>query len=510
MINPAVIVASVFLAILNLTASPAAAHAFGQRYDLPLPLWLYTTGAGATVLLSFAVIALFLRRTHGNPEKHSFDLLSVSGLRWLGHRWLLIVAQAAAVGVFVLILAACFFGNPASFENIAPTFVWVVWWVGLAFWSALIGNVWDLLNPWRILYRWGVRLCGVSPVPRVYPEGLGHWPAVILFFVFAWMELISESAEKPRTLGVLIVLYSLTTWSGMARYGEETWRRHGEVFSVVFGILARFAPLRGNIGELRLRFPAMGLLVRNPLPMSYVCFVLLLLTSVTFDGILETPHWQSTVAWISESMALRGMLVFLQRAGLDLLIVIKTLALVLMPLIFIGAYLAVSRLIGLAGFGRVSVRHVAGYFVLSLVPIAIAYHLSHYLSYLLIAGQNIVPLVSDPFGVGWDLFDTRTYRLDFGIVNAKFVWYVAVTAIVVRHDMSDVKSDHMAHHDRADVGLVAIVQDDDLNCGPGLKNGTQLLDIHLKSTISNESNNFSFRCGEFCTHCRWKTKAHGA
>jgi hypothetical protein len=78
-------------------------------------------------------------------------------------------------------------------------------------------------------------------------------------------------------------------------------------------------------------------------------------------------------------------------------------------------------------------RHLAGYFVLSLVPIAIAYHLAHYLSYLLIAGQNIIPLASDPFGNGWDLFDTKTYRLDIGIVNAKMVWYVAVVAIVVGH-----------------------------------------------------------------------------
>ncbi len=71
--------------------------------------------------------------------------------------------------------------------------------------------------------------------------------------------------------------------------------------------------------------------------------------------------------------------------------------------------------------------------MLSLVPIAIAYHLSHYLSYLLIAGQNIIPLVSDPFGMGWDLFGTAAYTVDIGIVNARMIWYVSVTAIVVGH-----------------------------------------------------------------------------
>ena len=36
--------------------SQAYAHGFGERYDLPVPLWLYVGGAGATVALSFVVI----------------------------------------------------------------------------------------------------------------------------------------------------------------------------------------------------------------------------------------------------------------------------------------------------------------------------------------------------------------------------------------------------------------------------------------------------------------------
>ena len=40
----------------------AYAHGFGERYDLPVPLWLYVGGAGATVALSFVVIGLRLRQ----------------------------------------------------------------------------------------------------------------------------------------------------------------------------------------------------------------------------------------------------------------------------------------------------------------------------------------------------------------------------------------------------------------------------------------------------------------
>ncbi len=43
-------------------STPACAHGFGQRYELPLPLGLYLFGAAAVVALSFVVFALFVRR----------------------------------------------------------------------------------------------------------------------------------------------------------------------------------------------------------------------------------------------------------------------------------------------------------------------------------------------------------------------------------------------------------------------------------------------------------------
>ncbi len=68
--------------------------------------------------------------------------------------------------------------------------------------------------------------------------------------------------------------------------------------------------------------------------------------------------------------------------------------------------------------------------MLSLVPIALAYHLAHYLSCLVLVGQYIIPLSSDPFGMGWDLFGTSLYMADIGIVNARMVWFTSVIAIV--------------------------------------------------------------------------------
>ena len=80
-----------------------------------------------------------------------------------------------------------------------------------------------------------------------------------------------------------------------------------------------------------------------------------------------------------------------------------------------------------------STGEFARLFVLSLVPIAIGYHVAHYFSFLFIQGQRIIPLLSDPFGVGWNLWGTAAYKVDIGIIGAKTTWYASIAAIVIGH-----------------------------------------------------------------------------
>jgi hypothetical protein len=99
--------------------------------------------------------------------------------------------------------------------------------------------------------------------------------------------------------------------------------------------------------------------------------------------------------------------------------------------VFALAIYAVCVLMGrLSG---ASAGELARLFVPTLLPIALAYHVAHYLTYLLVAGQVVIPLASDPLGRGWDLFGTARYQVAVGIVGARFAWYTSVIVIVAGH-----------------------------------------------------------------------------
>ena len=72
--------ATALLAILTV-ATPASAHGFGERYDLPVPLWLWVAGAAMVVVLSFVVIGVFVR---GSPTAGRYPRANL--LRWRAAR----------------------------------------------------------------------------------------------------------------------------------------------------------------------------------------------------------------------------------------------------------------------------------------------------------------------------------------------------------------------------------------------------------------------------------------
>src|SRR5262249_51109477 len=176
--------------------------------------------------------------------------------------------------------------------------------------------------------------------------------------------------------------------------------------------------------ELILRPFGAGLLDGRSASPSMTAFVLLLLSTVLYDGLLSTPGW----AMLENAIVAR-----LPSPGEFEQIAIRSVGLVAFWLLFLGAYTLIAAMMGAAAGKSRSPREIAQHFAFTLIPIAIGYHLAHYLVFLLIQGQYIIPLISDPFGWGWNLFGTAGYRVDIAVVGARFAWYTAVTAVLIGH-----------------------------------------------------------------------------
>jgi hypothetical protein len=408
-------------------AGSAAAHGLGQRYELPVPLSLYLAGAGLAVGLSFLLMAWLMRRGAGSSGR----TLELRGrlADWLtgpAPRWTL---RLGALAVFALLIAAGLFGSQRPFTNLTPIAVWVLWWVGFTYLVAFGGDLWPVVNPWATAYDLARRRHPPARPLAAYPARWGAAPAVLLFAAFVTMELAWSQSEAPRPLAAAILGYSAFTWVAMVVFGRDAWLARGEVFAVYFAVLGRFAPLAAPAGNphrrLTLRPFAVGLLVERPLPPTMTVFVLLMLAAVTFDGLIETPLW---LAVRHEVDRLAGSASGSASDG-----VVVALAWVAFAALFVLLYGAVVQAMAWSAGEAPRRRGLAGQFVLTLVPIGIAYHVAHYHSLLLVAGQYAIPLLSDPFGYGWDLFGTTLYLVDFSVVDAASIWYLSVGAIVIGH-----------------------------------------------------------------------------
>ena len=416
------------------------AHGLGAVKDLAVPLWLFFYGAGVVLVVSFVALGALWRTPKLEGRENDGRPLPPWAQRILLGPVLRTVLGGISVGLFAIVFWAAAFGEDSVAVNLAPTFVYVVFWLGLVPVQVLFGNVWSVLNPWKAAadgVAWLWQRAGQEWEPAFrYPERLGRWPATVLLFLWAMLELAYPNASSPRTLAVAIAIYSWVTWIGMAAFGRRDWLAYGEAFAVYFGLLARIAPFAVRDGQVVVRAPVVGLAHRGE-PPGTVAFVATMLGSVAFDGFSRTVWWQEQLFRIDSQLALeRPRLADLSLTGLNTLGLIAAIAAV--ALLFLGA-VEVAHLVS----GR-RTASLADLFIGSLIPIALAYAIAHYFSLFVLQGQVMSRLASDPFGYGWDLFGTRDNQPNLTLLTPNTIWYVQVAALVAGHVLGLVLA-----HDRA-------------------------------------------------------------
>jgi hypothetical protein len=386
------------------------AHGVGSRTDLPIPLGLALYGAGAAILISFAVLLLFWRTPRlGGPS--SGRPLPTGLQRVLDSPVFRRSLQAVALGVAALVVAAALAGPADTARNLAPWALYVTFWVGLVPASLLLGPIWRVVNPLRLLHR-GLRVVVRSAPGAPRLAALGVWPAVPSLLVFLWLELVLPARAEPTTVALFLLGYAAVHLA-LALWFGEGWFARGDGFEVYSALIARLSPWgRRDDGRLVLRSPLANASAA-PVEPGLAAVVVVLLGSTVFDGLSRTVFWQTGPGAANDTLS-------------------GTLGLLAMIALVGGLYVVGTRLSGrLAGQPRgVQPRRYAG----TVVPIVVGYTVAHYFSLLALDGQTTWILASNPFGrTGLDLFGTYANTVDLTAVGPDAIALVQVGAVVVGH-----------------------------------------------------------------------------
>ncbi len=406
--------AAVAVAALLAPAS-AQAHGLVQREQLPIPQWLFAWAAAAVLVISFFALAVLWPQ----PKLEHDDWREVPGGRVLGSGRVQALWGALGVLLLVVTILAGYIGRGTALDNFAPTFILITFWVGLVFASILFGDIFRALSPWRALGRL------LPSLERPYPERFGRWPAAGGLLIFTWIELVSGWGDHPASLVTAALLYTVLTLAAQFVWGVETWSRRGETFAVYYNAFSRLSIVETRHGVVGVRAPLRGLPRLDPAP-GTVAFVIVMIGTVTYDGLSQGPLWKDLSASIVDALGTVGI------APLTAAKVAGTIGLAL-GVTLVGSFYRLgiegARSVG----GDLSQERLRTGFIHSLVPIAAVYVAAHYFTFLIFEGQAIGYLASDPFGQGWDLFGTAAAGIDYNVFPQKDTWYVQVAVVVVGH-----------------------------------------------------------------------------
>ena len=452
-----------------------------------VPTWMAIGGVGLIILVSHWFVN---RGGVGSVSRWRFDLLRFALAQGPGQATRISVADPIA---FPIRFSLGHFGRALwqpEDQHRAPVLTWTWWWVLLVFLVLGFGKAFCAVCPWEALSSLVTSWSLTSRIKQLgFERPWPRWaknivPAIALFVVLTWFELghdVTHSPSMTATMG--LGMAGMAVFAAMI-FERRAFCRYGCLVGRVSGLYALFSPVevrpistdacrncqtkdcyRGN--ELNTGCPTSlfpGALKENtyctlctecvrscphdnmtlnirPLAAdlfqktrfqwdeSLLAIVLLALTS--FHGVTMTPLWTQLNNWLRVETGMGATAVF---TGLMAIMLAAPIL-----LFWLGAKTAVWLTPG----AKVPPVKIFKAFAYSLVPVALFYHVAHNCMHFFLEGQNLLPLLSDPFGWGWDLFGTagNTYG---PILSLQSIWWLQVACIVVGHIYGVLIADRVA------------------------------------------------------------------
>ncbi|WP_135502409.1 hypothetical protein [Roseovarius aestuariivivens] len=431
-------------AMLLFTLCPCAAyaHAAEQGFVLLLPTDIYIAAGAASVALTVILMAIL-------PPGAADRLFATRAILRRAP-----VKGRHAVSLLVTLLLVTLVwqglaGPRDPLRNPLPLSVWSVWWIGLVSLQGLLGNHWRWTNPWTGLGAGLHRLTGLR-APLRYPRVLGHWPAVLGFLAFAGFLLADIAPTDPARLALAVGLYWYAMLLGLVLFGPA-WMVRAEAITVAMRAYARMGALGRRRGRLALGLPGWQILARPSPPLALAVLMVILLGTGSFDGLNETFWWMGVLGLNPLEFPGRSAVTGANLTGL----LIANAALLA---IFAGALWLGERL---AGTHR-PVLTAMRLFAPSILPIALGYHVAHYLTAALVEGQYVLRALDDPLGRGWHLLGLTDFYVTTGFFNTphtvRTIWLAQAGAVVLGHVVAILLAHAIAIRDGAETRRAVLGQ----------------------------------------------------
>jgi len=369
-------------------------HGIGSVGDLPIPFDTVLNISGFVIVLTFVFLkvswkeSIFIKKeifvTYKQP----------------------LIGKVFGWFLLSLLILPGLIGDENANTSITPLVIWVFFWIGVPVLGLFFGDVYSKFNPLDI-YK----------TPNTNPKSV--YIATTLFLGLTWFELVWNKPGNPTHIGVVfLVLLFITVTS---KFFLQKASIEVDPLHLLHHL---YSKLRLTISK-----PVIKNMLENISNLSNLkgmeYFVLLMIGTVTYDGLRGTTYWRNLFG----------------SSVLD--ISFSTLAFLSINLIVILSYrFACWFAIKVSGESK-DLNEISLLFGHTMLPIAFAYHVTHYLSLLLYESQSLIFRLNDPYGVGWNLFNVNEISINY-FLSPVTLWTIQVFVTLAGHMLSVVLAHDLA------------------------------------------------------------------
>ena len=362
--------------------------------DLPIPFDIVLNSSALVVLITFVYLKVSWKESIITPRQEVFN----DKQNFIG--------KLFGIIILFLLVAPGIFGDESSKTSVAPLILWVFLWIGVPVLGLLFGDIYSKFNPLNLF-----------SLKSDKPESV--YFACILFIGLTWFELVWRRPGNP--LNIAVVLITLFVCVNLLRYFLKKSLIEVDPLLLLHYLYSKlklfnskpyFRSLLDNIGNLaKLR--------------GIEYFVLLMIGTVTYDGLRETTFWYNQFGSRTDDMGFSTMMFLIMNLG---------------TILFyrFACFFAIK-----VGGSDLELNHVSNLFGHTMLPIAFAYHVTHYLTLLLFESQTFFYRFNDPIGIGMNILNVEEPTINY-FIEPLVIWGIQVAVTLLGHMLSVVLAHDLA------------------------------------------------------------------